>query len=183
MDTLRPESRTAKGPSFSRPNDEASLEAGGGIGSAPYPTSSPPEPRRCFLVASAAAGQWLGLAVGGFVSLAASLEPAERPLSHNPWLVLFVLVVLAGAVSWYVATRTGPGGSTTPTFCCNWSQSADFRAAVADVLVICAGYGLGLAVTSAGVPSGGAVVGGTAVGLFAVHLTVQRYCCRDSGGA
>jgi hypothetical protein len=183
MDTLRPEPRAAKGLSFSRPNDE-SLEAGGGIGSAPYPTSSPPEPRRCFLVASAGVGQWLGLGVGGFVSLAASLEPAERPLSANPWLVLFVMVVLSGAVSWYVATRSGPGGSTTtPTFCCNWSHSADFRAAVADVLVICAGYGLGLGVTSAGVPSGGAVVGGTAVGLFVVHITAQKYCCRDSGGA
>jgi hypothetical protein len=126
--------------------------------------------------------------VGALSSLAASLDAAERPLSANPWLVLFVVVVLASALSWYVATdrrrsvRTGPGGgSTTPTFCCNWRHSADFRAAVADVLVICAGYGLGLGVTSAGVPSGGAVVGGTALGLFAVHLTARRYCCRDSG--
>ena len=155
MDTIRPGSRAATASSFSRPNDEVSLEAGGGIGAAPYPTSSPPEPRRCFLIASANVGQWLGLAVGGFVSLAASLEPAGRPLSASPWLVLFMLVVLSSAVSWYVATRSGPGGSTTtPTFCCNWANSADFRAAVADVLVICAGYGLGLGVTSAGVPSG-----------------------------
>lgn len=167
-----------------------------GVVEPPYPTSSPALPRRCFVVASASVGQWLGLALGGFVSLAASLDAAERPLSANPWLVLFVLVVLSSAVSWYVATdrapascrvarsvRSGPGGSTTPTFCCNWSHSADFRAAVVDVLAICAGFGLGLGVTSADVPSGGAVVGGTALGLFAVHLTARRYCCRDSGGA
>lgn len=183
MDTLRsaPPRRT-----FSRPNDdEARAAEEATLGGSPYPTSSGPPPARpCFLVASLGVGQYLGLAVGAFVSLAASLSVSpERPLSESPWLVLFVLVTLSAALSWYVATHHGPGGSTTGSFCCNWSDNADFRRAVADVLVICTGYGAGLAVTASGVPSGGAVVGGGALAAFVVHLTLRRYCCRrDSGG-
>lgn len=162
---------------YVRPNDAGigdDLERG--LSDAPYPTQSKVPQRRCFLLAAASVYQWLGLSLGGWVSLAADAGP-DAPLWENPWMVGFVLLVVVGAVLWYAATRNG---NTTGTFCCNWEGSPDFRSATADLLVVAAGYGLGVWANSA-VASGGAIVGGVGLGLFAAAVLANRYCCSGSG--
>lgn len=139
----------------------------------PYPTKSEAPPPQTLCQETMSVFQLLGFSIGSFASLATESGP-DAPLSRRPWMVGFVVAVVIVAVEAAVISRRG---IVCSTWMCNWRGSAEFRGAVVDLLIVMAGFIIGLGIDAAtGSQIGGAIAGGAALGvLFAV--IVGRWAC------